>query len=128
MMNFVMYYKNWKDSISYLQINNFISERFLKTTERIQIEIHESANVDTETTIYIINVVSVKQKGLGHEDLVGCTCGLRFAKDSCIVNDKMKKWKIDQSQFNNNSSIITFMLWATRNDQTIYQINFNHTN
>ena len=72
-------------------INNFISERFLKTTERIQIEIHESANVDTETTIYIINVVSVKQKGLGHEDLVGCTSGLRFVKDSCIVNDKMKK-------------------------------------
>ena len=27
-------------SISYLQINNFNSERFLKTTERIQIEIN----------------------------------------------------------------------------------------
>ena len=137
-----MYYQNRKHSITYLQINDFNSERFLKTTERAQIEIDESANVDTETTIYIIKV-SVNQKVLatiytcpdcnnevtpGHEDLLRCTCGLRFVKDSCIVNDKVKKWKIDQSQLNSNSRIIMFMLWATRNNQTICQINFNHNN
>ena len=93
-----------------MQINKFNSERFRQTTERIQIEINESATIDTlgnfgdtETTIYNIKVVSVDQKALAirytcpdcssevtrdHKDLVDCTCGLITARDS-FVNDKV---------------------------------------
>ena len=93
-----------------MQINNFNSERFRQTTERIQIEINESATIDTlgnfgdtETTIYNIKVVSVDQKALAtrytcsdcssevtpdHKDLVDRICGLITARDS-FVNDKV---------------------------------------
>ena len=56
-------------SISHLQ--NFNLKRFLKSTERTQIEINESATVntpdnfvDTETTIYKTKIISVDQKAL----------------------------------------------------------------
>ena len=90
-------------SISYLQINNFNSERFLKTNESATINTPEDF-VDTATTIYNTKVVSVDQKALSatyicpdcsnevisdHEYLVDCTCGLMSAKDSYIVNDKV---------------------------------------
>ena len=103
-------------SICYLQINNFNTERFLKTTECSQIEINKSATinapdefVDTETTIYNTEVVSIDQKGLAttytctdcskkgmpdQEDLVNCTCGRMSVKDFCIVSG-IEQWKID---------------------------------
>ena len=95
-----------------MKVNNFNSERFLKTTERTQTEINESATIDTpdnfldiEIAIYNKKVVSVDQKALAttctcsdcgneitpyHKDLVDCTCGTMSAKDSCIVNVNVK--------------------------------------
>ena len=95
-------------SISYLQINNFDWENFLKITEHTQIEANESATIDTpdnvvdaEKIIYNTKVVSVYQKVLAtthncsdysndvtpyHEDLLDCTCRLMSAKDYCITN------------------------------------------
>ena len=94
-----------------MQVNNFNSEGFLKTTERTLIEINKLRTIYTsdefvgiETTIYNTKVVSVDQRVLtttfnfpdcsnevtaGHKDLVDCTCGIMSAKGSCIVNDKV---------------------------------------
>ena len=94
-----------------MQINNFNSEGFLKTTERTLLEINKLRTiytsdefVDIETTIYNTKVVSVDQRVLtttfnfpdcsnevtaGHKDLVDCTWGIMSAKGSCIVIDKV---------------------------------------
>ena len=94
-----------------MKINNFNSERFLKTTGRTQISINESVTfdtpenfVDTETIIYNIKAVSIDEKALAttytrsncsnkvtpdHEDLVDCICELTFAKAFSILNDKV---------------------------------------
>ena len=138
-------------AINYLQIKNFHSERFFKTTERTKIEINESATIDipdnfahTETTIYNqgscmwlrMPFDQLKQFSLskGFNNYIHLPwlqqwsharswrfSGMYTWTNVCKrllhcqwqSNGFWKKWKIDQSQFDNNIRIIAFMLWAT---------------
>ena len=90
-------------NISYLQIPNYHSKKFLKTTERTKTEIYEVTKINTpedfvnnESNIDNKKVISVDQKSLSktfhcpdcnkevtpdHDDLVDCLCGLMAAKE-----------------------------------------------
>ena len=94
----------------FLQIQNYSSQRLLKTTGRTQITISstniETPNsvIDTQTEVLNTEISKVEHKDLviayyfpccvipvtaDHEGIIDCSCGLMATKDKCLTNETL---------------------------------------